>query len=65
MQMRKYTEIEETLLRRLSREHADIKTIMRLTGRTAGALRHRASKLGISLGHQRRRARHQPDEQGK
>jgi Flp pilus assembly protein TadG len=50
-----FTRTEELLLRTLSEARTPMREIMQLTGRTAGALRQRAWKLGISLGHRKRR----------
>ena len=55
--LKPFTDAEEQLLRLLSDARVPIRQIMLATGRTAGALRKRASKLGISLGHQTRRRR--------
>ena len=54
---RRFTETEEQLLRALSASRVPMREVVRITGRTAAALRQRAYKLGISLGHQNRRRR--------
>jgi hypothetical protein len=51
---KRFTDAEAQLLKALSANRAPIRDVVRITGRTAAALRQRASKLGISLGHQKR-----------
>jgi hypothetical protein len=48
-QRRVWTEPEVELLKRLLFEHAPISEIARRLGRTEGAVRTRASQIGISL----------------
>jgi hypothetical protein len=50
---REYTKADVKELRAHSKARTPLATIMKLTKRTEGSLRQKASKLGIGLGHQR------------
>jgi hypothetical protein len=52
--IRLYTKTEEKELRGHSKARTPLAKIMKLTKRTGPALRAKASKMGLSLGHQRR-----------
>ena len=50
---REYTKADVKELRAHSKARTPLATFMKLTKRTEGSLRQKASKLGIGLGHQR------------
>jgi hypothetical protein len=52
--IRLYTKTEEKELRAHSKARTSLAKIMKMTKRTGPALRAKASKMGLSLGHQRR-----------
>ena len=52
---REYTKADVTELRAHSKEKTPVARIAKLTKRTVGSLRQKAQKLGIKLGHQRRK----------
>ena len=52
--IRLYTKAEEKELRAHSKAQTPLVKIMKITKRSGPALRAKASKLGLSLGHQRR-----------
>ena len=52
--MRVYTKSDEKELRAHSKAKTPLVKIMKLTKRTGAALRAKAAKMGLSLGHQRR-----------
>jgi hypothetical protein len=50
---REHTKADVKELQAHSKARTPLATIMKLTKRTEGSLRQKASKLGIGLGHQR------------
>jgi hypothetical protein len=50
---RAWTKQDERELRSHSKNKSPIKTVVRATKRTAGALRQKAFSMGLSLGHRR------------
>ena len=50
---REYTKADEKVLRAHSKARTPVDKIAKLTKRTVAALRAKAGKLGISLGHRR------------
>jgi hypothetical protein len=51
---RGYTKSEEKELRAHSKARTPVEKIVKLTKRTAAALRTKATKMGLSLGHRKR-----------
>jgi hypothetical protein len=51
---RAYTKAEEKELRAHSKARTPVERIVKLTKRTAAALRNKATNMGISLGHRKR-----------
>ena len=52
-----WTPADLRALKKYSREMLAVKKIEKLMKRTAGTLRQKAYSIGLSLGHQRRKAR--------
>jgi hypothetical protein len=52
-----WTDADVRVLKKYSREKLPVKKIAKLIKRTEGTLRQKAYALGITIGHQRRKAR--------